>query len=183
MLRTPGLVFVCALSALASALASAASAAAAAAAALPPARLPPALELDGIVTVLNTPFTADAAAVDRASLVANVALAIRSGVSGFLVPALAAEVNQLSRAEREGMVRAVVQLSPSNITVICGVYGVNPAERLSYAKAWLAAGCTGILIKLPFSSGTGNASAVFVQEVKSIASIFPQQQSQNQQVR
>ena len=46
--------------------------------------------LDGIVTVLNTPFT-ESGDVDTDSMRANVAYALEAGVAGFLVPAMASE--------------------------------------------------------------------------------------------
>ena len=71
---------------------------------LPDAHLP-----TGIISVLNTPFTPDGSAVDCASLAKNVDLAIDSGVAGFLVPAMAAEVTTLTGAERRAMVTTVVK--------------------------------------------------------------------------
>lgn len=61
--------------------------------------------LYGIVTVLNTPFTLEGQ-VDFPSLRKNVSTALKEGVAGFLVPALAAEVSQLSEKEKISMVIA-----------------------------------------------------------------------------
>jgi 4-hydroxy-tetrahydrodipicolinate synthase len=51
------------------------------------------LALRGIVTVLNTPFTEEDA-LDLPGLRRNVQGAIRAGVAGFLVPAMASEVDR-----------------------------------------------------------------------------------------
>lgn len=64
--------------------------------------------LRGIVTVLNTPFTEDNR-LDLESLCRNVIRAVEAGVAGFLVPALAGEVGQLSYEERVELVRAVIE--------------------------------------------------------------------------
>ena len=50
--------------------------------------------LKGIVTVLNTPFT-KYDSIDFDSLERNVNEALKAGVAGFLVPAMAAEVYNL----------------------------------------------------------------------------------------
>jgi len=64
------------------------------------------LPLRGIVTVLNTPFTAQNS-LDVDSLRHNVRYALESGIAGFLVPAMASEVEKLTNAERMRMVAAV----------------------------------------------------------------------------
>ena len=65
------------------------------------------LELKGIITVLNTPFT-DRNALDLPSLRKNVRYALEAGVAGFLVPAMASEVDKLSSEERRQIVEAVL---------------------------------------------------------------------------
>ncbi|HPE77054.1 MAG TPA: dihydrodipicolinate synthase family protein, partial [Draconibacterium sp.] len=55
--------------------------------------------LNGIVTVLNTPFKTDNS-IDFSALKRNVTNAISAGVVGFLVPAMASEVYKLSEIER-----------------------------------------------------------------------------------
>jgi len=51
--------------------------------------------LNGVVAVLNTPFTQENQ-IDYDSITRYVENAIASAVFGFLVPAMAAEVNKLS---------------------------------------------------------------------------------------
>jgi dihydrodipicolinate synthase/N-acetylneuraminate lyase len=55
--------------------------------------------LHGIVTVLNTPFSAKGE-IDFSALQKNVGYALDAGVAGFLVPAMASEVYKLSETER-----------------------------------------------------------------------------------
>ena len=66
------------------------------------------LELGGTISVLNTPFSDDDA-VDLPSLRKNVRYALESGVVGFLVPAMASEVDKLSVEERKQIVEAVLE--------------------------------------------------------------------------
>ena len=72
--------------------------------------------LCGIVTVLNTPFSADNQ-LDADALAANVRNALDAGVSGFLVPAMASEVNKLSAGERLQMVQVVVSEAGGRVPV------------------------------------------------------------------
>ncbi len=65
------------------------------------------LDLRGIITVLNTPFT-DVDAVDLPSLRKNIRYALEAGVAGFLVPAMASEVDKLSDEERRRIVQVVL---------------------------------------------------------------------------
>ena len=52
-------------------------------------------KLNGIIGVINTPFT-EKNEIDTESLRGYVHYGIRCGVVGFLVPAMAAEVDKLS---------------------------------------------------------------------------------------
>ena len=87
--------------------------------------------LRGIVTVLNTPFTADDA-VALPALARHAEAAIQAGVAGFLVPAMAAEVYKLSEAERRAMVETVVATSAGRVPVIGGAGAADGAQRLQF---------------------------------------------------
>ncbi len=73
----------------------------------------------GIVSVLQTPFTNDGA-VDEDSLVNLIESALRGGVSGFLAPAVASEVDFLSREEREEIIRLVANNVAGRVPFIVG---------------------------------------------------------------
>jgi 4-hydroxy-tetrahydrodipicolinate synthase len=75
--------------------------------------------LRGIITVLNTPFTAKNT-VDIPALKRHVEEALQAGVHGFLVPALAAEVYKLTIAERLKMVETVLTTVNGKVPVIAG---------------------------------------------------------------
>lgn len=62
--------------------------------------------LKGIITVLNTPYTIKGA-VDLNALKINVKEALRAGVNGFLLPAMASEVNYLLIKEKIQIVEVV----------------------------------------------------------------------------
>lgn len=105
--------------------------------------------LHGIVTVLNTPFTA-ADAVDVDALQAHVEHAIGAGVAGFLVPALASEVTKLTEAERRLIVRAVLEAARGRVPVIGGASAADAPTREQAARQLIELGCDGILAAIPY---------------------------------
>jgi 4-hydroxy-tetrahydrodipicolinate synthase len=109
------------------------------------------LPLGGIVTVLNTPFTDDDR-LDLAGLARNVRAALEAGVAGFLVPAMAAEVERLAAEERRAMVQAVLEECGGRVPVIGGASAATAAERLARARELSAQGCAGVLVSIPLES-------------------------------
>jgi 4-hydroxy-tetrahydrodipicolinate synthase len=107
------------------------------------------LELRGIITVLNTPFTEDDA-VDLPSLGRNVRYALEAGVAGFLVPAMASEVDKLSLEERMVIVEAVLGKNGGQVPVVGGASASTPEERKAIAATLIRLGCDGILASIPF---------------------------------
>lgn len=107
------------------------------------------LELRGIITVLNTPFSEDDA-VDLSSLRKNVRHAIQSGVVGFLVPAMASEVDKLSSEERQRIVEAVLAENKGQVAVIGGASAPTAEERKAMTRALIELGCDGVLASIPF---------------------------------
>ena len=104
--------------------------------------------LNGIVTVLNTPFTKEDE-IDLAALRKNVKQAIDAGVAGFLVPAMASEANKLSDAERIAMVEAVLDAS-QDLPVIAGIGAPDLSKSKQLLKAHLAMGCKNVLFQIPY---------------------------------
>lgn len=86
------------------------------------------LQMHGIITVLNTPFTEDDA-VDLAALRRNVPYALDSGVAGFLVSAMASEVDKLSPEERKQIVVAVLNENGGRVRVIGSASAATAEQR------------------------------------------------------
>lgn len=105
--------------------------------------------LQGIVTVLNTPFSADDR-LDIESLQKHILNALEAGVAGFLVPAMAAEVSKLSESERILMAQTTVQTVNGRVPVIGGASAPTSEERERYARQLIDVGCQGILASIPF---------------------------------
>jgi 4-hydroxy-tetrahydrodipicolinate synthase len=123
--------------------------------------------LHGIVTVLNTPFTADDA-VDVDALQAHVEHAIGAGVAGFLVPALASEVVKLTEAERLLIVKSVVEAARGRAVVIGGASAVDAPTREHAARQLIALGCDGILAAIPYVT-----DEAMIQQVQALDALQP----------
>lgn len=107
--------------------------------------------LYGIITVLNTPFTA-ADALDLPGLRRNVQAALAAGVAGFLVPAMAAEVHKLSRAERRQMVETVLDEVAGRAPVFGGASAPDGDTRRQILTDLQTLGCDHVLLQIPYES-------------------------------
>ncbi|MBI4556746.1 MAG: dihydrodipicolinate synthase family protein [Candidatus Hydrogenedentes bacterium] len=125
------------------------------------------LELRGIVTVLNTPFTEDDR-IDVPSLRKNVRLALAAGVAGFLVPAMAGEVDKLSEAERELLVQTVLAEVNGRVPVIGGASAPTEGARLRATESLIRLGCPGVLVSIPYENDRQYESAV-----RAVAELHP----------
>lgn len=105
----------------------------------------------GIVTVLNTPFSKEGQ-VDFSALQTNVREALKAGVSGFLVPAMASEVQKLSFTEKIKMVETVLEAVNGVVPVFAGTASTTVQESRELIKSYLQAGCNHFLIQLPYVS-------------------------------
>lgn len=105
--------------------------------------------LKGIVTVLNTPFTVHNN-IDFESLKRNVNEALKAGVAGFLVPAMAAEVYKLTATERQKILALVVETVEGRVTVIGGAGEQDLNKNKKLLKSYLALGCKNVLFQIPF---------------------------------
>jgi dihydrodipicolinate synthase/N-acetylneuraminate lyase len=105
--------------------------------------------LFGIVTVLNTPFKTDNS-IDHKALKNNVSEAMKAGVAGFLVPAMASEVYKLSELERIGMVEAVLEEVNNKVPVIAGAGETDLARSKKLMKAYIELGCRNVLFQIPY---------------------------------
>lgn len=120
--------------------------------------------MQGIVTVLNTPFT-DENRVDYGALQRHTLIAVEAGVAGFLVPAMAAEVLQLQADEREGMVRAVVEAAHGKVPVVGGASAPSQDERRRHAERLAELGCDVVLVSQPYET-----PEQYVRDIGEIAS-------------
>lgn len=107
--------------------------------------------LHGIVTVLNTPFNeVNDLAID--ALQKNVKEALKAGVAGFLVPAMASEVKNLNIEEKVSMVEAVIESVEGKVPVFAGTASASVKESAELLESYLKLGCTQVLIQLSYIS-------------------------------
>jgi len=125
------------------------------------------LPLPGIITVLNTPFTAEDK-IDTDGLRRHVEYALGAGVAGFLVPAMAAEVGKLTAAERELMVRTVLDAVCGRVPVIGGASAPTTQERVHTARQLIELNCAGILVSIPYEN-----EIQYIGDVQAIADTQP----------
>lgn len=105
--------------------------------------------LKGIVTVLNTPFKQDDT-IDFKALRNNVREAIKAGVAGFLVPAMASEVYKLSDIERIKMVEAVLDEVNNKVPVIAGAGETDLTKSIKLMRSYIDSGCRNVLFQIPY---------------------------------
>ena len=116
-------------------------------------------EMSGIIAVVNTPFTHDGK-LDETSLCRHVEFALNNEVVGFLISAMAAEVNILTFAERQLIAKSVTESSGTKIPVIGGTAALIQAERLNLCRMFLDNGCAGILVNIPYENENQNQDLV-----------------------
>lgn len=121
--------------------------------------------LRGVVVSLNTPFD-PLNRVDFDSLRRLVEMHLHEGASGFLAPAQAGEVNELSVAERIEIIQFVQQAIRERNTFIAGVTSANPKDACLLAESALKAGCSAVLAEIPEQYRNERASALkFCREI------------------
>jgi len=106
--------------------------------------------LSGIIAVPATPFN-DRNIIDESSLRRYTRVILDYGVCGILVPALAAEVYQLSNHERLQTIHIILDEVQGKIPVIGSATADNSEDRLRAVEELNQTGCDGILVFIPFS--------------------------------
>ena len=107
--------------------------------------------LQGIVTVLNTPYTTDNR-IDYSALRKNVYYALEAGVAGFLVPAMASEVYKLTETERIEMVNAVLNEVNGKVPIIAGAGETDLGKNKRIISEYIRLGCKNVLFQIPFQN-------------------------------
>ncbi len=102
----------------------------------------------GLVVSLNTPFD-ESGQLDLRALEALVRFHLDEGAAGFLAPAQAGEVFELSFAERLAIVETVRGVTRGHSVVIAGASSQDPKESLALAEHAARLGCDGLLAEVP----------------------------------
>lgn len=104
----------------------------------------------GIITTVNTPFNEDLS-INWADLRRTAEAALEAGVSGFLAPCFASEIDCLSEDERYRMASELVDVTreAGRGIVIPNVRGADKAACVEQAKRYLDLGVDGINLFMP----------------------------------
>ncbi len=79
-------------------------------------------------------------------------MALDAGVAGFLVPAMASEVHQLTIAEKLKMVSIVMDETAGRVPVFAGAGTTDLSAGLEMLSLYKSIGCKHALIQLPFTN-------------------------------
>ncbi len=122
---------------------------------------------DGIVAVPATPFTDDNR-IDVESLRRYARRVLAQGAIGFLAPAVAGEVDQLSDNERERIVATLLEEAGGRVPVIGGATDPDPAGRLRHVRRFIDLGCQGVLAYIRFEDERS-----YVEQVHALGKLNP----------
>jgi 4-hydroxy-tetrahydrodipicolinate synthase len=106
------------------------------------------LQLEGVYSVLPTPFTA-AADVDDDSLKRVIDLFIDAGVNGVTALGVTGEVARLDDRERQRVLDVVTSHVSGRIGVVAGTTADGTRTCISYSRAAKAAGATAVMVSPP----------------------------------
>lgn len=103
---------------------------------------------NGIISVVQTPFLPDRT-IDFDSLQRLIVDALDAQVDGFLVPAVASEVQWLTDEERGEILRSVLQVTENRVPIIAGASAAHPETVQTLGAQAEAVGADAWLIAVP----------------------------------
>jgi 4-hydroxy-tetrahydrodipicolinate synthase len=106
------------------------------------------LKLEGVYSVLPTPFTATGE-VDDESLRRVIDLFVQAGVNGVTALGVTGEVARLDDAERHRVLDVVTSHVNGRIGVVAGTTAEGTRTLLNYSRAARAAGATAVMVSPP----------------------------------
>jgi 4-hydroxy-tetrahydrodipicolinate synthase len=104
----------------------------------------------GSITPLPTPFTADGSAVDETALARLVEFQIAGGSHGVGCTGTTGEPTSLSLAERERVIRVVVETVAGRVPVLAGTGSNNTAESVALTRYAAEVGADAVLVVAPY---------------------------------
>jgi len=106
------------------------------------------LELEGVYSVLPTPFLANGD-LDEASLRRVLDLFIGAGVNGVTALGVTGEVARMDDAERRRVLEVVVEHVNGRIGVVAGTTAEGTRTCINYSRQALAIGATAVMVSPP----------------------------------
>jgi 4-hydroxy-tetrahydrodipicolinate synthase len=108
------------------------------------------LRLEGILTALATPLTADAEAVDEVALRHLVSIQVDAGIGGLVPCGSTGEFSALSSQERRRVAEVVVEAAAGAIPVIPQTGANTTKETVELSQHAEAAGAAGVMVVPPY---------------------------------
>jgi dihydrodipicolinate synthase/N-acetylneuraminate lyase len=131
----------------------------------------PAFEIDGIIPIIPTPFTADEQ-IDSGALADLVEFGIAAGAWGVCLPAYASEFYKLSELERLAVVETAVEQARGRVPVIAQVNYYSARAAASAAQRAQELGATAICAAVPRLFAVGEADLLrFFDRILSAISV------------
>lgn len=106
------------------------------------------MQLEGVYSVLPTPFTADGE-VDERSLRRVIDLFVDAGVNGVTVLGVTGEVARLDESERQRVLEATIEQVAGRIGVVAGTSAEGTRTCIAFSRAARAAGATAVMVSPP----------------------------------
>jgi 4-hydroxy-tetrahydrodipicolinate synthase len=104
--------------------------------------------LQGCIPIVATPFD-ESFAIDERSLRAQVDFLIGAGVHGLATPAIASEGYKLTDAEREYVIRVVIETADGRVPVIASADGNGTDVAVARARSAVALGADALMVLPP----------------------------------
>ena len=125
--------------------------------------------LRGIFPVLQTPFSEDGA-VDETALRREVELCVAAGAHGVVFPVLGSEFQYLGDAERDGAVKAVVEVAGGRLPVVAGVAAPTLRAATEHARHAAAVGADAVIALPPYlAAATPEETLAYYEAVANAA--------------
>lgn len=105
-------------------------------------------ELHGCIPIVLTPFHEDGR-IDMASMQRQIEFIVQSGVHGLATPALASEGFKLTDAERDAVIRSVIDIVDGRLPVIASADGSGVEPAVERAQAAVEAGAAALMVLPP----------------------------------
>jgi 4-hydroxy-tetrahydrodipicolinate synthase len=102
----------------------------------------------GCIPIVVTPFD-ESFAVDERSLRAQVDFLIEAGVHGLATPAIASEGYKLTDAERDRVIRVVIEAANGRVPVIASADGNGTDVAVARARSAAACGASALMVLPP----------------------------------
>ena len=129
------------------------------------------MRFEGILPAVTTPFDA-ALAPDLDALAATVEHLVVSGVHGIVGTGTMGESGSLSRAERRGVLRAIVEASSGRVPTVAGIAAPTAEIAADYIEDAKQVGVAGFMVLPPLLyPGDDDEIASFFREVSATAEL------------